>query len=61
MPRKFLVVGNGGREHALVWKLQQELEEGDIIYITQKEALEEMYRNVKIISISPTDIENLFH
>lgn len=61
MPRKIMVVGNGGREHALVWKLLQELDDGDIIYITQKEVLERMYENVESIDIDPADTRNLAH
>lgn len=38
MARKYLVVGNGGREHALVWKLASSLGAEDVIYTSHPSA-----------------------
>ena len=53
---KVLVVGNGGREHAIAWKLSQSASV-DRIFATQPNA--GMSSIVEGISIAPTDIEGL--
>ncbi len=53
---KVLVIGNGAREHALVWKLSQSPKVAEI-YAAQGNA--GIASKAKIISIKPTDIESL--
>ena len=55
----FLVIGSGGREHALVWKLQQELADSDTVYVTRANPGIRNLKNVKNIAISPDNISAL--
>lgn len=53
---KVLVVGNGGREHAIAWKLRQSSEISEL-YCARGNA--GIWRIAKRVDISPTDIEEL--
>ena len=53
---KILVVGSGGREHALVWKLQQELGKSNVLFAPGNAGVEDLYRR----NIKPTEFGKLF-
>lgn len=55
---KILVVGSGGREHALAWKLKQS-PKADIVYVAPGNAGTAMESSVENVDISATDIEGL--
>jgi len=53
---KVLVIGNGGREHALAWKIKQSPVVKDL-YVAKGNA--GIWKIAKKVDISPTDIDNL--
>lgn len=53
---RVLIVGNGGREHALLWRLRQDAPEAQF-YVTQPNG--GMTGTVTPVEIAPTDIEAL--
>ena len=53
---KVLVVGNGGREHAIVWKLMQSKKITKIYCAQGNGGVGEL---VECVNIAPTDIESL--
>lgn len=59
MQRKFLIAGRGGREHALAWKLQQELEKGDRIYVAPGNPGTAQMENVENVPVPEYDIGKL--
>ncbi len=59
MQRKFLIAGRGGREHALAWKLQQELEKGDRIYVAPGNPGTAQMENVENVPVSEYDMYRL--
>ena len=57
---KILVIGNGGREHALAWKLAQS-EHATHIYVTPGNAGTECEAKVSNVDIAVTDIPHLIN
>ena len=55
---KVFVIGNGGREHALCWKLEQS-SLVDKLFATRPNA--GMAPLVDAVDISPTDVPSLVH
>jgi len=53
---KVLVVGNGGREHALVWKIKQSSLVKEVYCASGNAGIGKI---AKRVNISPTDIYNL--
>ncbi|MCL0094216.1 phosphoribosylamine--glycine ligase family protein, partial [Dehalococcoidia bacterium] len=53
---RILVIGSGGREHALVWKLAQSSRVRDIYAAPGNGGTAELAHN---LDVSPTDIESL--
>ncbi len=53
---KVLIIGGGGREHALGWKLKQSKKVSQLFFAPGNGGTEELGKN---IAISPTDINNL--
>ena len=53
---KVLVVGGGGREHALAWKLKQDDAAVDLIAAPGNPGIAELAR---CVAVAPTDIEGL--
>lgn len=46
---KVLIVGSGGREHALAWKLKLAAGKGVFVCQTRKQAIKKAYQQVKKI------------
>lgn len=57
---KVLVIGNGGREHALAWKLKQSPRVGEVI-VAPGNAGTASEPGVRNVPISPADIDALLH
>lgn len=53
---KVLVVGSGGREHAIIWKLKQDKQVDEIYCASGNAGIEEM---ATCVNIAPTDIDSL--
>lgn len=53
---RILIVGNGGREHALLWKLQRDAPDAEF-FVTQPNG--GMYGQVRSVEIAPGDVEAL--
>ena len=56
---KILVVGNGGREHALAWKIAQS-PLAKKVYVAPGNAGTALEKELENIDIAPTDVEGLF-
>ena len=56
MKRKVLIVGGGGREHALAWKLAQSEHVGEILCAPGNAGIEEL---CKCVSVSAEDVEKI--
>ena len=57
---KILVVGSGGREHALAWKLKQS-PKADIVYVAPGNAGTHLEAGVENVNIAATDITGLLN
>ena len=53
--KKILVIGNGGREHALAWKLKQS-DDVAIVYVAPGNAGTEQEAGIENIAIASDDI-----
>ena len=56
---KILVVGNGGREHALAWKIAQS-PLAKKVYVAPGNAGTALEKELENVDIAPTDVEGLF-
>lgn len=56
VPLKILVIGSGGREHALVWKIRQSPRTDKVYCAPGNEGIGEM---VELVSIRPEEVEKL--
>ncbi|MEZ4417884.1 MAG: phosphoribosylamine--glycine ligase [Gemmatimonadota bacterium] len=55
---RILIVGNGGREHALLWKLARDAPEAQI-YATRPNGGMMTHPGLEVVPIAPTDVEAL--
>ena len=56
MPRRLLVVGNGGREHALLWKLRADAPDAQLLVTRANGG---MHTLAESVDVAPTDVEGV--
>lgn len=52
MTKKVLVIGNGGREHAIVWKLSQSNKVNEIYVAPGSWAIQQVDKKVKNVNLN---------
>jgi phosphoribosylamine--glycine ligase len=55
MPTRILIVGSGGREHALAWKLSAEPGVNEVIVAPGSDAMTELPRVRRLAAVDPLD------